>query len=135
MKPNDVNPNVERYLLQTVYHQKLISKMKSKFKIGDMVRISKYKHMFEKGYTPNWTTEIFKVKQLQQTNPITYLLVDLNGRDINGSFYVEELQLVADPKLYLVEKILRKKNDKFYVKWLGFKSSHNSWIDKSMILE
>ena len=52
---------------------------KPKFKIGDKVRISKYKRkVFDKGYTPNWTEEIFLIDKIQSTNPITYILKDLN---------------------------------------------------------
>lgn len=138
MKPNDVTYGDEHYLLSTVYRLNVLPtplKKKTKFKLGDFVRISKYKHVFSKGYTPNWTTEIFKIRRVQQTNPPTYLLVDLNGTDIQGSFYKEELQLVGDPKLYLVEEIIKEKGNKVLVKWLGFDSSHNSWIDKSKVLD
>lgn len=134
MKPNDVNKGVEKYLLNTVYRPKLFRKLKSKFNVGDFVRLSKYKHVFEKGYTPNWTTEIFKIRRVQQTNPITYLLIDLEGRNINGTVYAEELQIVANPKFYLIEKIMRTKGNKAYVKWLGLDSNHNEWIHKSQIL-
>lgn len=136
MKPNDVNRSDETPLLNSVYKLKNPTiNLKMKFKIGSFVRVSKYKHLFEKGYTPNWTTEIFKIKRIQQTYPVTYLLIDMNGEDIHGSFYSEELQLVRNPKLYLVEKILKTKGDKVYIKWLGFDSSHNSWIKKSNVLE
>ena len=58
-----------------------------KFKIGDTVRISKYKrNTFDKGYTPNWTEEVFIIDKIKQTNPITYGIKDLNGEEINGSF-------------------------------------------------
>lgn len=134
MKPNDVDKTVERNLLNTVYRQKVL-KSKPKFKVGDFVRISKYKHVFEKGYTPNWTNEIFKIRQVQQTNPITYLLIDLCGNNINGTIYTEELQLVKDSKMYLIEKILRTRGDEVFVKWLGFDSSHNSWINKCELLD
>lgn len=139
MKPNDVTYEDEQYLLNTVYRLDaripLHQKIKAKFKIGDSVRISKYKHIFSKGFTPNWTTEVFKIRRVQQTYPFTYLLSDLQGKDIQGSFYNEELLKVADPKLYLVERIIKRNGDKVYVKWLGFDSSHNSWINKSKILE
>lgn len=137
MKPNDVGYDDEMYLLNTVYHlnSRVPLQQKSKFKVGDFIRISKYKHVFSKGYTPNWTTEIFKVRKVQQTAPITYLLSDLNGVEIKGSFYKEELQLVGDPKLYLVEHVIKKKDDKVLVKWLGFDSSHNSWIKESSMLD
>lgn len=135
MKPNEVNENNEQHLLNTVYHKQHINSIvKSKFKIGDSVRISKYKHIFEKGYTPNWTTEVFKIKTVQHTVPITYLLIDLNGRDIKGTVYAEELQLAKHPNLYLVERIIRKKGNKLYVKWLGLDSQQNSWIDKNDVL-
>ena len=64
-----------------------------KFKVGDHVRIYKYKKHFEKGYQTNWTTEIFRVTEVIRTNPITYKIADLNGEAIVGSFYKEELLL------------------------------------------
>ena len=64
---------------------------KPKFKVGDKARISKYKRkVFDKGYTPNWTEEIFLVDKIQSANPITYRLKDLNNGDIQGSFYEPE---------------------------------------------
>lgn len=136
MKPNNVNIRNEQLLLNTVYNRKwdIMSKSKAKFNIGDQVRLSKYKHIFEKGYTPNWTTEIFKIKKVQYTNPITYILVDLDGHHIQGSVYEPELQLVKFPDLYLVEKIIKTRGNQLYVKWLGFNSQHNSWINKNDIL-
>ncbi|XP_053596178.1 uncharacterized protein LOC106693863 [Microplitis demolitor] len=104
---------------------------KNKFKIGDKVRISKYKHVLEKGYTPNWTTEIFTIKTVQNTNPTTYKLVDYQDKPIKGGFYLEELSKVKYPDVYLIEKIIKKRGNKLCVKWLGFDSSHNTWIDKS----
>lgn len=135
MKPDDVTHNDEQYLLNTVYRPLRITSSKAKFKIGDLVRISKYKHLFEKGYTPNWTGEVFKIRRVQKTDPITYLLQDLSSAPINGCFYTEELQLTKCPKIYLIDKILRKKGDKLYIKWLGLDKKHNSWIHKSKILD
>lgn len=134
MKPNDVKLSDERSLLITVYRNKIPIRAKAKFRCGDSVRMSKYKHIFSKGYTPNWTTEIFKVKTVQSTNPVTYLLCDLDGHDILGTVYAEELQSVKYPDLYLVEKIIRRRGDKLYVKWLGFDNQHNSWIDKKDVV-
>ena len=66
---------------------------KPKFAIGDKVRISKYKRqVFDKGYTPNWTEEIFVINKLLPTKPVTYSIVDLMGEAIKGSFYEQELQ-------------------------------------------
>ncbi|XP_015119441.1 uncharacterized protein LOC107042770 [Diachasma alloeum] len=103
---------------------------KIKFKVGDKVRISKYKNVFEKGYTPNWTTEIFTISHVVNTNPVIYKLVDYEEKPVEGGFYQEELTRVTYPDVYLVEKILRRRGNRVFVKWLGFDSSHNSWIDK-----
>ena len=66
--------------------------LKLRFKVGDKVRISKYKRkVFDKGYTPYWTEGIFLVDKIQSTNPITYRLKDLNNEEIQGSFYDPEL--------------------------------------------
>jgi hypothetical protein len=64
---------------------------KPKFKIGDIVRIYRYKGIFEKGYKKNWTDEKFKIKTIKDTNPITYLIEDLDGEEIQGAFYSQEL--------------------------------------------
>ena len=68
---------------------------KPKFKIGDRVRIYKYKKRFEKGYSANWTKEIFVIDKIKRTTPITYTIKDLNGEPILGSFYRQELQLTS----------------------------------------
>lgn len=134
MKPKDVKDSGEQRLLDTVYNYKIHVPHRVKFKVDDYVRLSKYKHIFEKGYTPNWTTEIFKIRKIQYTDPITYLLRDFEGKDIEGSVYEEELQSVKFPDVYLVEKILRRRNNQVFVKWLGFDNSFNSWVDVSDVL-
>jgi hypothetical protein len=133
MMPSKVNKKNEKKLLQTVYSRKKIFR-KGKFKVGDYVRISKSKTLFEKGYEPNWSTEIFKIIKVQITNPVTYLIEDYTANPVSGGFYEFELQKVNDPNAYLVEKVLKQKGDQLYVKWLGFDSSHNSWIDKNSLL-
>jgi hypothetical protein len=83
------NENVVR---NNLYNKISIKLKKGKFKIGDRVRIYRYKTVFEKGYTPNWTKEIFEVYKIQNTVPTTYLIKDLSGEEIQGSFYEQELQ-------------------------------------------
>ena len=62
------------------------------FHVGEKVRISKYKRkIFDKGFTPNWTEEIFVIDEILNTNPVTYKLVDLQGEKVTGSFYEQEL--------------------------------------------
>ena len=63
-----------------------------KFKVGDHVRISKYKNIFSKGYTPNWSEEVFAIKKVKNTVPWTYVINDLNGGEITGTFYEKELK-------------------------------------------
>lgn len=133
MAPIDVNSSNEKTLLNTVYNHLKIYKI-SKFHVGDHVRISKYKHIFEKGYTPNWTTEIFKIKSIKNTYPATHILEDYEGNKIEGGFYEEELSKTRFPDTFLVEKILKTKADRAFVKWLGFSNQHNSWISKNEIL-
>lgn len=126
-KPIDVRDNE---LLKTVYNRiKTIDPRKQKFNINDSVRISKYKTAFEKSYMPNWSTEIFTVSKVQRTNPRTYLLKDGKGEEIAGSFYSEELQKSAEPDVYLIERVIRRRKNKALVKWLGFTSRHNSWVN------
>ena len=101
-----------------------------KFKVGDHVRISKYKNLFVKGYAPNWSEEVFVVKKnKKKTVPWTYVISDLNGEPITGSFFEKELQKTSQEKLG-IEKVLKRKSDKLYVKWKGYDNSFNSWIDK-----
>ena len=66
---------------------------KTRFAIGDKVRISKYKRgVFDKDYTPNWTEEVFVVDKVFPTKPVTYTIIDSMGEEIEGSFYEKELQ-------------------------------------------
>ena len=93
---------------------------KPKFKVGEKVRISKYKRKIFKGYTPNWTEEIFLVDKIQSTNPTTYRLKDLNNEEIQGSFYEPEL-LKAKQGVFRIHKVIRRdyKKKQALVKWLG----------------
>ena len=81
MKPIDVEDNNNEH-----------NEKDSRFKVGDRVRISKFKNIFAKGYTPNWSSEIFIVGKINDTAPYTYNLKDLNDEEIIGSFYDKELQ-------------------------------------------
>lgn len=133
MKPSDVTKQNEKQILNSTYnHIKMAARRR--YKIGDIVRISKNKNVFAKGYTGNWTTELFKIVKVRITNPATYLLEDMDGRPISGGFYEEELQKTKNPDVYLVEKVVRRRGKQVYVKWLGLDDSHNSWIDSNNIL-
>ena len=99
------------------------------FKVGDRVRISKYKNIFTKGYTPNWSEEIFVISKIKNTVPWPYVINDLNGEEITGSVYEKELQK-TNHKEFRIEKVLKRKGDKLYVIWKGYDNRFNSWTDK-----
>lgn len=134
MRPASVTKADEKRLLSTVYNIDDSHYFKTKFRVGDNVRISKYKHVFEKSYTPNWTTECFKITKVFYTDPETYKIIDSLENPVMGRFYKEELLKVKDPDVYLVEKILKRKGSQVYVQWLGLSDEHNSWIDKKNVL-
>ena len=79
-----------------------------KFKVGDHVRISKYKKLFAKGYTPNWSEEVFVIKKVKNTVPWTYVINDLNGEEIIGTFYEKELQKTKQQGC-TIEKVIKKR--------------------------
>ena len=91
--------------------------------------VSKNKNIFAIGYTPNWSEEVFVISKIKNTVRWNYVIRDLNGEEITGSFYEKELQK-ADQKEFRMEKKLKRKDDKLYVKWKGYDNCFNSWIDK-----
>ena len=102
--------------------------MRAKFKICDKVRILKKKGLFENGFTPNWTAEVFTVSKIQRTNPVTYKITDYNDEEIQGTFYEQELQKTSQ-EVYRIEKIVKKGKTRSLVKWRGYPESFNSWVD------
>ena len=81
MKPIDAKDNTY------IAFDKKVNDKGTKFKVGDHVRISKHKNIFAKGYTPNWSEEVFVIKKVKNTAPWTYVINDLNGEEITGTFY------------------------------------------------
>ena len=108
---------------------KEVSDNDPKFKVGDHVRMAKYKSIFAKGYTPNWSDEVFVIKKIKNTVPWTYVINDLNDEETIGIFYEKELQKIHQQE-FRIGKLIKKKGDKLYVKWKGYDNSFNSWIDK-----
>ena len=128
MKPIDVKDNTY------ISADKEINNKDPKFKFGDHVRISKYKNIFAKGYTPNWSEEVFVIKKVKNTVPWTYVIDDLNGEEIIGTFYEKELQKTNQEE-FRIEKVIKRKGDKIYVKWKGYDNLFNSWIDKASLVQ
>ena len=78
---------------------------------------------------PNWSEEVFIISKVKNTVPWIYVINDLNGEEIIGTFYEKGLQK-TDQKEFKIEKVLKRKNDKLYIKLKGYDNSFNSWIDK-----
>ena len=128
MKPVDVRDNT--YIDSTELHSiKRVNDKNPKLKVGDQVRFSKYQNIFAKRYTPNWSEEVFVIKKVKNSVPWTYVINDLNSDEIIGTFYEKELQKTNQQE-FRIEKVIKRKGDKLYVKWKGYDSSFNSWIDK-----
>ena len=127
MKPIDVKDNTY------IDFGKEVNDNDPKFKVGDDVKISKYKNSFVKVYTPNWSEEVFVIKKIKNTVPWTYVIDDLNGEEITRTFYEKELQKI-DQQEFRIEKVIKKTGDKLYVKWKGYDNSFNSWIDKKYLV-
>ena len=127
-KPIDVKDNTK------INTSKEINNKDPKFKVGDYVRISKYKNIFAKRYIPNWSEEVFAIKKVKNTIPWTYVINDLNGEEIIGTFYEKELQKTNQEE-FRIEKVIRRKGNKLYVKWKGCDNSFNSCIDKANLVQ
>lgn len=148
MHPSQVNKSNENDVFENLYgfEPKLVKdysvsdKNQIKFKRGDLVRISKYKNIFDKGYTPNWTREIFTIHDIIVRDIPVYILKDYSGEIVEGTFYDYEIQKVFKTSdIFKVEEILKKRKTKsgieLFVKWLGYPSKFNSWIKESDIAD
>ena len=122
MKPVDVKSNTY------INSSKAIKNKYPKFKIWDIVRISKYKNIFAKCYIPNWSEEVLMVKKVKNTVLWTYFIIALNGEEIIGTFYEKGLQK-PNQKEFRMEKVIKTEGDNLYVKWKGYNNLFNSWID------
>ena len=93
MKPVDIKYNTY------IDFKKEFNDKDLEFKVVDHVRNSKYKNIFAKGYKPNWSKEVFVVSKIKSTVPWTYVIDDLNGEEIIGTFYEKELQKTNKKKI------------------------------------
>ena len=125
MKPNDVKSNTY------INFNKENNKKDSKFEHGDLVRILKYKKIIAKGYTQNQFEEVFVIKKAKYIVLQTYDISDLNGEEIVGTFYWKELQKTNN---FRVQKVIKRKCNKLYVKWKGYDNSFNSWVGKNDLI-
>ena len=141
MSPDQVTLENQQELYEKLYLPTELKREKTpviyKFEVGDKVRIPKERNPFKKGYQQSWTDEIFVIDKRVPSSPPRYKLVDLNGEEIKGSFYSQELQLALDDGVYKVEKILRYRSRRgvreALVRWKGYGAKFDSWIDSKQI--
>ena len=138
--PNEVNGSgYEDVWLRLYDPLEYFERKRSTFVPGDPVRISKARTAFKRGFTDNWSEEIFYIVKVLDTSPITYSIRDWKGEAIRGSFYKEELQKVREPTEYRIEKVLQRKKVRGrwmnLVKWLGYGDEFNQWIPESDVLD
>ncbi|GFV52653.1 chromo domain-containing protein [Trichonephila clavipes] len=130
--PANVTEADEPMIYKSLYN--ISSPIRFRFSVNDVVRISKARKVFKKGYLPGWTEETFTIYKRYPTNPPTYVLQDSSGKEIAGRFYEEELQKInkTSNDFWAIEKIIRTKgrgsSRHLLVKWVGFDDSFNSWI-------
>ena len=130
MSPVQASLKINEKKIENIYNFEK-TKKPGKFKIGDKVRLSLEKNVFEKSYEANWTEEIFIIYNIKYSNVPYYYLKDLNGEKMQGSFYSEELQKTNFKKddLYIIKNVLKTSNDKAYVKWRNYSNDFNSWVN------
>lgn len=145
MCPTDVNFNNIMTVWTNLYDtprngQK--NKINTILNVGDHVRITKYKHIFQKGYETNWSDEIFVIESIINRSPhLVYTLKDLQSEPITGTFYSKELQKVTynPTMIYRIDKIIRSRRvgnrKEVFVKWKGYPNKFNSWIAASSLEE
>ena len=128
MKPVDVKNNTY------VDFGEESSNKDSNLKLVFMLELKKNKNIFAKGYAPDWSGEIFVIKKIKNRVPWKYVGNNLKGKEIAGKFYEKELQKANQEKLR-IEKVIKRKANRLYVKWKGYDNSFNSWIDKKDIIK
>lgn len=134
MAPSEVSIHNNVKVWHRLHDTTLKEKKKPAITVGDFVRMSDVRGSFDKSYLPSWSDEYLKVYKVRNTNPVTYLLEDLLGEQLEGSFYEEELQKIKEPTIFRVEKVLKRRKNKIFVKWKYWPDKFNSWTDKSSLV-
>ena len=137
LAPSQVNRENQEEVWQRLYGGVKPSEPKP-FPLGARVRISKAKGIFEKGYLPNWTEELFTISEvLNRTSPVTYKVKDDAGEVLRGTFYREELQIVGEKEVYRIANILKTRTvrgkKEYLIEWAGYPRSFDSWIPAKSI--
>ena len=146
MRPIDVSRRNQTLLFKNLYKvdsmrellkKRKLTKDRSNIKPGDKVRRGYNLKVFDRGFYPNYTDEVFTVENsIKGDKSLVYRIKDHNGKIIEQRFYPEEIQKISE-NLYRIEKVLkkRKKNGKteYFVKWLNYTEKYNSWVPEEDI--
>ena len=138
MAPRDVNESNAERVWGTLYDdKKKKKKKKSDLKVGDRVRLNAKHRTFQKAYLPGWTEEVFIITRVDlDGNVPTYRIAEWDDTPIKGTFYAQDLQkvVVTDDDLFRIDSVVRRKKDKVLVRWKGWPSKYDSWIDKKDLI-
>ena len=137
MRPSEASKkDNESEVWENLFRDDEHARKSNKFKIGDNVRISRIKGIFEHGFLPNGTEQVYKIESINNSEPVTYILKDLQDEILEGSFYAEELQKTSQ-EIFRIEKVLRKRKingiEQGLVKWIGYSDKFNEWLPVSKI--
>eukprot|EP00732_Lithocolla_globosa_P000137 Lithocolla_globosa_v1_NODE_27_length_9260_cov_179.654861.p2 type:complete len:375 gc:universal NODE_27_length_9260_cov_179.654861:3496-4620(+) len=144
MKPIDVNDETEEEAYSNLYgDDAYLDQIYPELKVGNYVRIANARHIFGKSFEGLWSIEVFKVSEVQDTDPPTYKIEDLLKEPIVGSFYEEELQKVKKPTKNRIEKIVKRRTvpkgrgqqKQVLIKWLGYPDKFNDWIPEKDVID
>ena len=139
MRPIDVKPEHELAIWRRTNPDEPRPK-KETIEPGELVRQSRNKTIFDKGYLPNWTEELFKVDSRIRHPKRVYKLKDMTGEPIRGTFYKQDIQAAPEDETYIIEKKIRKRKvgnnpPEVLVKWKGWPAKFNSWIAESELVK
>lgn len=132
--PNEINSRNQAIVRRNLFPREKRPR-KGKLAVGDSVRITRQKSVFQKGFEQTYSYEIFQISKVKPTNPVTYEIEDLTRQTIKGSFYESELQLCdKSNNIYPIEKIVQKRRRngtlQYLVKFMGYSDLFNAWVDQ-----
>ena len=136
MAPNKVNKKNTKQVLRNILKSRKTYSNRQTFHKGDIVRLSRFKKTFDKGYKQNWTEELFQVEEILPSNPRVYKVTDLLGDPVEGTFYAQEMKTTKIPSYARIEKIIARKilpngTKMMKVRWSGYDSRFDQWLPAS----
>ena len=138
--PNEVNAQNQAEVRDILFPPDNTVYKAPRLKVGDTVRVTRKKSIFQKGYEQNWSYEVFKVSEIKDTKPVTYAIEDHNSNSIKGSYYERQLQICDKSSgIFPIERVIRKRKyrgrTQYLVKYIGYSDLFNSWVDQSDLFD